>query len=193
MSDASALDAANGNNLSPAPRIVTPLERERELEALYASHFGKVTGYFQRCGQAPAVAQELAQDVFVSALRGLSDFCGESKLSTWMWTIARHVLLAHLRTPKALDHADHDEDLLNSLTDSQADPLKEEYLCVRRGFELFSRDHPERAQVLYLAIVEGWTREELASHLGRSVHASTEYLSQCRAKFQPYIENCREA
>ena len=146
MPDAPALDAANGDNLSLARRIVTPAMRERELEALYRSHFGKVTGYFQRCGQTSAAAHELAQDVFVSALRGLPDFRGDSKLSTWMWTIARHVLLAHLRSPKPLDLADHDDDVLDALTDSSADPLKDQYVCVRHGFALFSRDHPDTGQ-----------------------------------------------
>ena len=47
--------------------------------------------------------------------------------------------------------------------------------------------------MLYLAVVEGWTREELAKHLDRSTHAATEYLSQCKAKFRPYVENCRDA
>jgi RNA polymerase sigma-70 factor (ECF subfamily) len=193
MPDAPALDAANDDGLRPAAEVVRPAVCERELEALYRSHFGKVAGYFQRCGQTPASAAELAQDVFIAALRGLVEFRGQSKLSTWMWTIARNVLLAHLRSPKPLDVADHEDALIDGLTDSVADHLKEEHLCVRHGFAIFSREHPERAQVLYLAIVEGWTREELADFLGRSAHAATEYLSQCKAKFRPYIENCRDA
>ena len=191
MPDAPALDADDDAGLRTEPGTVAAAVGQHELEALYRSHFGKVTGYFQRCGQTQAVSVELAQDVFISALRGLADFRGQSKLSTWMWTIARHVLLAHLRSPKPLDVADHDDALIDGLTDSAADPLREEYLCVRHGFALFSREHPERAQVLYLAIVEGWTREELAEHLGRSTHAATEYLSQCKAKFRPYVEKCR--
>jgi RNA polymerase sigma-70 factor, ECF subfamily len=191
MPDATALDADDDAGLRTDPGVLTPVALERELEALYRSHFGKVVGYFQRCGQTQAVAVELGQDVFVSALRGLADFRGQSKLSTWMWTIARHVLLAHLRSPKPLDTAEHNEELIDGLTDSSADHLKEEHICVRHGFALFSREHPERAQVLYLAIVEGWTREELAEHLGRSTHAATEYLSQCKAKFRPYVEKCR--
>ena len=192
MPDAPALDADEDAGLRAGPADLSAAVGEIELEALYRSHFGKVAGYFQRCGQSQAAAVELAQDVFISALRGLAEFRGQSKLSTWMWTIARHVLLAHLRSPKPLDVADHDEALIDGLTDSAANPLKEEHLCVRHGFALFSRDHPERAQVLYLAIVEGWTREELAEHLGRSTHAATEYLSQCKAKFRPYVEKCRD-
>jgi RNA polymerase sigma-70 factor, ECF subfamily len=191
MPDAPALDADDDAGLRTGPAVLSTAVGEGDLEALYRSHFGKVAGYFQRCGQTQAVSVELAQDVFISTLRGLPEFRGQSKLSTWMWTIARNVLLAHLRSPKPLDTAEHDDELIDRLTDSAADHLKEEHLCVRHGFALFSRDHPERAQVLYLAIVEGWTREELAEYLGRSTHAATEYLSQCKAKFRPYVEKCR--
>ena len=193
MPDAPALDAGDSDNLRIDAAATSPAERQRELEALYRSHVGKVVGYFRRCGQPAAAAQELAQDVFVNALRGLVEFRGQSKMSTWVWSIARHVLLAHLRTPKALDEADGDDGLIETLTDSAADPLNDSWSCVRKGFALFSQDHPERAQVLYLAICEGWTREELADFLGRSPHAATEYLSQCKAKFRPYVENCRDA
>ena len=193
MPDAPALDAPDDDGLRAGPFTATPADRGRELELLFRSHYGKVAGYFQRCGQPASVAAELAQDAFVSALRGLPDFRGQSKLSTWLWTIARNVLLAHVRTPKPLDVADHDDDLLEGLTDSVADHLNDECQCVRSGFAKFSREHPERAQVLYLAIVEGWTREELAEFLGRSTHAATEFLSQCKARFRPYVENCREA
>lgn len=191
MPDAPALDADDDAGLRPSPGALAPAIVERELEALYRSHFGKVVGYFQRCGQTQAVAAELGQDTFVSALRGLAEFRGQSKLSTWVWTIARHVLLAHLRSPRPLDTAVHDDALIDGLTDSAADPLNGEHLCIRQGFARFSSEHPERAQVLYLAIVEGWTREELAEFLGRSTHAATEYLSQCKAKFRPYVEKCR--
>jgi RNA polymerase sigma-70 factor, ECF subfamily len=193
MPDVPALDAADDDGLRNEPVAATSAARERELELLYRTHYSRVVGYFLRCGQPQSVAVELAQDTFVSALRGLADFRGQSKLSTWLWTIARNVLLGHVRTPRPLDVADHDDALIDGLTDSLAPHLKDDCLCVRQGFALFSRDHPERAQVLYLAIVEGWTREELAEHLGRSTHAATEYLSQCKAKFRPYVEKCREA
>ena len=37
-----------------------------------------------------------------------------------------------------------------------------------------------------------YLREELAEFLGRTPHAATEYLSQCRARFKPYIESCHD-
>lgn len=43
------------------------------------------------------VAEELAQDVFVKAYRYLADFKGQSKFSTWLYTIVHTTCLSHLR------------------------------------------------------------------------------------------------
>jgi RNA polymerase sigma factor (sigma-70 family) len=170
---------------------MTSPDLRQQLERLYGSHFGKIAGYFRRRGQTEAVAHELAQETFVNALRGLRGFKGGSKLSTWLWSIAHNVLLAHVRSPASREPQGGDEpvdpDSLMSPPDRHLSGMDD---CVRRGFAAFAAEHPERAQVIYLAVVEGWTREELASHLGRTVHAATEYLSQCKARLRPYIEHC---
>lgn len=195
MSDSTSLDAGSVPNLRPgadrAPLSTAHAarDRQRELEALYRSHCRKVTGYFRRSGVPEPAAEELTQETFVNALRGLPQFQGHSQLSTWMWTIARHVLLGWLRShPRAgNDDVDVDPDTLAAGGDTLQTEVGD---CVRRGFVAFSREHPERAQVVFLAVVEGWTRAELADFLGRSEHAATEYLSQCKARLRPYLEPC---
>ena len=180
--------------LRQASNGVSMAERQAELEALYKSHFGKLVGYFMRCGCQDAAARDLAQDSFVNAWRGLAQFRGGSKMSTWLWTVARNALLAQVRTQRATDFmaldAEGEPIDPDTLSQSVGEALTVQQDCVRRGFAAFHRDHPERAQVVYLTAVEGWTREELAEFLGRTPHAATEYLSQCRAKFKPYIESC---
>jgi len=42
-------------------------------------------------------AYDLTQDVFLKALRALPTFRGDSKFSTWLFTIARHTCLNYLR------------------------------------------------------------------------------------------------
>src|SRR5580765_4123004 len=42
-------------------------------------------------------AEELSQDVFVKAYRSLADFRGESKFSTWLYTIVNTTCITFLR------------------------------------------------------------------------------------------------
>ncbi len=43
------------------------------------------------------IAEELAQDVFVKAYRYLADFKGNSKFSTWLYTIVNTTCLSYIR------------------------------------------------------------------------------------------------
>src|SRR5579863_5634579 len=45
-------------------------------------------------------AEEIAQDIFVKAYRSLADFRGDSKFSTWLFTITRTTCLSFLRKKK---------------------------------------------------------------------------------------------
>ena len=195
MVDSSSLDALTGLPLSPAVvpgasgSLIQVEALHRELLALYHSHLGRVVGYFKRCGCSESLASDLAQDTFLLALRGLIGFDGRSKLSTWLWAIARNVFIGHLRTrrPDEATDTQRDPDGLSLGDDANLIAMQD---CVRRGFAAFAQAHPERAQVVYLAVVEGWSRVQLSQHLGRSVHASTVYLAECKAKLRPYLKDC---
>jgi len=63
------------------------------------------------------LAEELSQDVFVKAYRCLADFKGNSKYSTWLYTIVHTTCLSHLRKRKD-DTVLLEEEKMVSLTDS---------------------------------------------------------------------------
>lgn len=48
-------------------------------------------------------AYDLTQDVFIKALKALKGFRGDSKFSTWLFTIARHTCLNHIRHKNVID------------------------------------------------------------------------------------------
>ena len=45
-------------------------------------------------------AEEVAQDVFIKAFRSLADFRGQSKFSTWLYTVTTTSCLSFLRKKK---------------------------------------------------------------------------------------------
>jgi len=174
---------------------------EADLAALYPQWYPRLLRYFVgTCGCSEALAHELVQDSFAAALRGLAGFRGEAQLSTWLWQIAGNTLRAHLRRQQPLQlGAEPDEDAVaqdltlgSGLSFSESTHLNDLSDCVQRAFRRFQAQEPERAEVLYLAYVEGWTRAELAQRLGRSEHATTVYLAQCRAKLLPLMQDCHD-
>ncbi len=63
------------------------------FDDLVRTHRGRVYGLCYRYAGNRADAEDLAQEVFLRAYRGLSGFRGEASLSTWVYRIAVNVCL----------------------------------------------------------------------------------------------------
>ena len=61
--------------------------------------------------------------------------------------------------------------------------------CVKKGFALFKKTDPDRAQVM-LWDVEGLDGNEISERIGRTYDATRQYLTQCRKALAPYIKHC---
>ena len=48
-------------------------------------------------------AYDITQDVFIKALRAIPSFRGDSKVSTWLYTIARHTCLNYIRHKNVIE------------------------------------------------------------------------------------------
>jgi RNA polymerase sigma-70 factor (ECF subfamily) len=62
---------------------------------LVRRHQGKVRGLLLRLSNNRTVADDLGQEVFLRAYRGLVGFEGRSRFSTWLYRIAYNVYLNH--------------------------------------------------------------------------------------------------
>lgn len=160
---------------------------------LYRRYAPRLLGYFMRQRVSRERAEDLVQDVFVNIVRHCGSYRGESLITTWIWSIARNVLIDHFRRERNVQVLD-----LDDLDDDGGDPalrvesgtgLEE---CVQRAFAQFAADHHDRAETLALVAFEGWDMAELAAYLKRTPGAVREYVSQCRKKLRPYLDRCRE-
>jgi len=79
--------------------------------------------YIRRMVLSHEDADDLTQQVFIKAWKGLDGFRGDSKLSTWLYRIAHNECISHLRSAKRImnvDVADMEHALGSAL---QADTL----------------------------------------------------------------------
>jgi RNA polymerase sigma-70 factor, ECF subfamily len=79
------------------------------LQELFRRHYTRVVTWCLRVAGDPEEAYDLAQAVFVKAQRHLEAFRGESKVSTWLYSITRSECLNYLRSRSVLDDALDDE------------------------------------------------------------------------------------
>lgn len=66
---------------------------------LVRRHQSQVRSVLRRLTQNGALADDLAQETFLSAYRSLSQFRGGARFSTWLYRIAWNAWLAHARRP----------------------------------------------------------------------------------------------
>jgi len=67
---------------------------------LLAKHRGPVIHFLYRMIQNQAVAEELAQEVFLRVYRSRARYEPTAKFTTWLFRIASHVALNHIRDGK---------------------------------------------------------------------------------------------
>jgi RNA polymerase sigma-70 factor (ECF subfamily) len=63
------------------------------LEELVRRHQNEMFGFCKNMLSDPGVAEEIAQEVFLAAWRGLPNFRQEASPRTWLFSIARHKCL----------------------------------------------------------------------------------------------------
>src|SRR5690349_10442531 len=138
-------------------------------DELYHRYRRQVAGNLYRVLGDRVDLEDLVQEVFVIAFRGLERFRGDARLSTWLYRICVNVALGRIRTrrrrPSAIGVSDLDAAAADpSLTERPETPEKS--LERRRDRELVYRAleqlAPKKRIVLYLHEIEGLDLKEIA-------------------------------
>jgi RNA polymerase sigma-70 factor (ECF subfamily) len=130
-------------------------------------------------------AEELTQEVFLRAFRGLEKFRGDSQLSTWMYRLAVNAALSHATRNQNRARKNLPEEALDELP-APAPPPGDPQLRDRLQAALARLPGGYRA-VLVLHDVEGLQHEEIAEVLGCRVGTSKSQLHKARAKMRELL------
>src|SRR4051794_3329013 len=137
-------------------------------DELYHRFRRQVAGNLYRVLGDRTDLDDLVQEVFVIAFRGLDRFRGDARLSTWLYRICVNVALGRIRTrkrrPAAIGGVDLDTASSDPLTERPETP--DRTLERRRDQEKVYRAleglPPKKRIVLYLHEIEGLDLKEIA-------------------------------
>ena len=167
--------------------------RQLGVAQLYRKYAPMMRGYFCKNRLSIEEAEDVVQETFVNIVRSCDKFRGDCEIRMWLWTVARNCMLMHFRANKNDLESEYDDSIVN---DSEHHEQTMDFAsledCVQDAFLKFSEQFTERAEVLRLATIEGWSMKELSTFLSRTVGATREYVSQCRKYFRPFLELCRD-
>jgi RNA polymerase sigma-70 factor (ECF subfamily) len=167
---------------------------EDAFAELVMMHADRVYGALRRFGLDAGEADEVAQEVFVRAWRGLPRFEERARFSTWLYRIAFNEAQRRLsrRPPPRAETLDPDrDDAVISLPDSAR--LGPEAQTLDREFERTLEQLPAEWRVaVVLRDVEGLSTEEAAEIAGVGQAAFKSRLHrgrmQLRTLLEPYLK-----
>jgi RNA polymerase sigma-70 factor (ECF subfamily) len=164
-----------------ARRFVAGDERAFEqLVTRYKQRLFRFVGF--SLGAARAEAEDVAQEILIQVYKSLPAFQGQSRLSTWLYGVAKNVCRHSRRALTSLRTEDPDEEALLEIPDVRLDPFRslqrrETETAVRAAID--SLNPAQRVTVL-LRDLEGFSYAEISAILGVPVGTVRSRLHNAR-------------
>jgi len=162
-------------------------------ESLVRAHQGPLFGFLLRmCGKRD-IAEDICQEAFVRALTNLDRFDGRYRFSTWLFTIARRLLLNHLQKRKPVYDT---EGVLGRVgkSESPGEPAnrQEQGDRVRSALRAALMGlSTEQREVILLFHQMNWPIALIADHLGMPEGTVKSHLHRGRERLREILEENR--
>jgi RNA polymerase sigma-70 factor, ECF subfamily len=159
------------------------------FEQLVQKYEGRIYRHLRKMVKDNQLAQDLLQETFLSAYKGLHGFSGASSFSTWLFRVATNTALMYLRKnrPENVEYSDEIRshmDLPNAMgsPDFLSTPL--DILLSREGRKRIEAAIDELPllyrSVIVLRDVEGFSLEEVSKIMDSSLAAVKSRLHRAR-------------
>lgn len=136
-------------------------------------------------------AEELAQSAFVKAYQHLAGFRGDSKFSTWLYTITSSVCLSFLRKRK-LETYSLDQERVFSAADSQAGHYSANQVETKSKRQLLQQAiaqlSPDDARLISLFYQGEQSLEEIGQIMELSANTAKVKLHRARQRLKTILE-----
>lgn len=147
---------------------------------------GELRGFLRQRLDAPDLAEDLLQEVFLRALRQGQGFCRLEQSRAWLFQVARNALIDHARTTRP--HAPLPETLV-APGEEERPPVDALDACLGRNLARLSAE--DRA-ILEACDLRGQTVKAYAQHAGLSLAAAKSRLLRARQRLRDaLVQHCQ--
>ena len=149
------------------------------LETLFRAYEGPVYNLARRICRTAEDAEDVLQETFFELCRSIGQYRGDGSLWGWIRTVASSKALMRLRRNK---YRDTDE------LEDEVSPTRREDTLLRMDLEAALERLPEMSRaVVWLHDVEGYTHEEIAEMMGKTVSFSKSQLARAHVRLRRWL------
>jgi RNA polymerase sigma factor (sigma-70 family) len=152
------------------------------LEALYRAFETPVYNLAWRILRSPEDAEDVLQETFLEVVKSIPQYRGEGHLWGWLRQIAASKALMRIRRNQVRATEPLDEEGAGRHGPVSGVPAR---IDLERAFERLSET--SRA-VVWLHDVEGYTHEEIAEQMGKTVSFSKSQLARAHARLRRMLD-----
>lgn len=156
------------------------------FEQVYEEHFGFVWRVLRTLGLPHGAVEDAAQDVFVVVHRRLAEFEGRSDIRTWLFQVAKWVVVAERRRARAKpEHELVDEGIRDESLDPFDAVARSE--AVRTLERVLARMDADKRIAFLLLDIEEMKASEVAELLEINVNTVYSRLRLAREQFRKLL------
>lgn len=149
------------------------------LETLFRAYEGPVYNLARRICRTAEDAEDVLQETFFELCRSIGQYRGEGSLWGWIRTVASSKALMRLRRNKYRDTDELEDEVF---------PTRREDTLLRMDLEAALERLPEVSRaVVWLHDVEGYTHEEIAEMMGKTVSFSKSQLARAHVRLRRWL------
>ncbi|MEO0423978.1 MAG: sigma-70 family RNA polymerase sigma factor [Pseudomonadota bacterium] len=171
-----------------------PEQGDACLEQLFRNSYPRVAAWCRRFCRDPEQAADVVQEVFVKVQDKLAAYRGESRFSTWLYSVTRRVAIDHglaqARQPQAEDAAKAPDPIDPDLHTEEL--TAREQVLERLRAAMQSDLAPEEAKVVYLHYVDGMSLPAITRQLALTNRSGAKAslvsgMRKLRKRFGPWL------
>ena len=148
-------------------------------EALFRAFEAPVYSLARRICRTTEDAEDVLQETFLEIFRSIAQFRGDGSLWGWVRTVAASKALMRLRRNKYRDTDELNDDIV---------PFRRDDAALRMDLEAALERLSETSRaVVWLHDVEGYTHEEIAAMMDRTVSFSKSQLARAHARLRRWL------
>ena len=160
----------------------------QDMEQMYNEYFNTVYKYLLCLTHDTTISEELTQETFCKALEKIHTFRGESKVSVWLCSIAKHLLINEQNKRKKVIETTNE--FLENIEDSKEIEnntiLKDEKMNLYKKIQKLDNNSKE---VVLLRITGELSFKEIGDILGRTENWTRVTFYRAKKKLEEVDEN----